>query len=115
MSANSRDGDEDRNESRDANRNANHGANQNASRGDASRDDDDHHHVQTDGIRQPVLWHTEPQRPRGCTMVSGRVANGLIQRMIPTFLWSLFTISMRDELLSKVDAAAVCRQLNVMP
>lgn len=74
MSENPRDGDEDRNESRDANRSENHGANHNASRGDASHDDD-HHHVQRDGIRQPVLWRTEPRRLRACTMVSGRVAN----------------------------------------
>lgn len=68
------------------------------SRGDASHDDDDDpHHLRTDGIRQPVQWRTEPQRPRGCTKVSGKIEIRLIQGMIPTFLWSLFTISKRDE------------------
>lgn len=82
--------------SRDANRSANHDANRSASRdanrsesrGDASHGDDDHHHLRTDGIRQPGLWRIEPRRPRGCTMISVRVATELIQRMIPTFLWS---------------------------
>lgn len=61
---------------------ANRDANRDASR-DASRDDGDrHHHHQTDGIRQPVLWRTEPQWPRGCTVISERFRNGLIQRMM---------------------------------